>query len=216
LSSTLYPSEVNQALSFGDGAAVKRQVYNMIMVVYGDRERLRITNEELSSRMYLAFPERIPDQGMMIGIKQLSISPLSQNNISQGAGSVSAIEGIACEPENILFSIAYKVDMNIDSGCINCVTYSALASCINDIVGCLPVVTGTQFITFQSLAGVAAYNHQNVSALSAIVGKTISVVWIDRSKFNPTEYTFVNNTLTITAADILPLDAGIYITIAFQ
>jgi len=120
---TFFPVEQNQATSFGDGAEVKGTVMNMVMVVYGDRNKLKMTNEELCSLMYVYFPTVMEDslRTQLTGLQNVNFSPVSSNNIS---AQVSQSEGITCEVENILFSINYQIREQIDANCIEQCDYT--------------------------------------------------------------------------------------------
>lgn len=108
----------NQKFSFGDGASNKTQIINMVMVVYGDREKLQITQEQFTSLIYFMFPSEVLDEvkSQMQGVQTLTVSPVSSNNVSL---SVMQQEGIMCEQENILFSIQYQIRMQVNGNCFN-------------------------------------------------------------------------------------------------
>lgn len=210
-----YTFEQNQKNSFGDEANVKGMLLNMVLVVYGDRKRLHTTNEELCTRFYLSFPSVLPPaaSGTLLGVKSASFNPQTGNNISQGSGSVADQEGLTIEPENILFSINYQINLLIDSGCTDCITYCEWSDCVAEVRTCSPVLAGTQFLTFYTVDNVSAY------LKAELHNKTIQFVLGERMRLTENvEWTFNNTTNEFNYIDPVntPVVGGQPITIAYK
>lgn len=107
------PNEVNQVNSYGDGASTKSAFANFIMGVYGDRQNLNLTDQELASSIGFNFPDVLPNSLIiqLTGMQQAIISPLSTNQIP-------TTEPIKAENENIFFTLSYRISITGDRECL--------------------------------------------------------------------------------------------------
>ena len=205
----------NQNDSFGDSARTKGLQMNMVMVVYGDRNRLKMTNEELSALMYVYFPSEIPQniRTQLTGIEVANISPLTTNNNS---AQVEQSEGIKVEVENILFTLNYVIKEKINTSCIQACDYTFETDNLCFEL-CASQAGSSQVLTpFLTTAGTNSYQ------FNALKGKTIKFVLIDNMPLVPppsavAQWSFNSTTGTWTYTDsVVPLITGQAVTIGYS
>ena len=109
------PNEQNQENSYGDGASTKTAFANFVMGVYGSREYLNLTDQELTASISFNFPDIVPQSlvSELRGMKQCMVSPLSTNN-----STASESERIEVSKEDIFFTLNYRVAIIGDTGCL--------------------------------------------------------------------------------------------------
>ena len=200
----------NEAFSFGDGAKTKGLAMNMVMVVYGDRNRLKMTNEELAALIYVYFPSEVPQniRVQLTGLERLTISPTSTNNNSI---QVQQAEGIECHPENILFTINYTINELINTNCIAACDYTFQSDSLCFQL-CAPQAGAIQSLTpFQTTANVNAYQ------FDVLKNKTIVFVLFDNMPLTPGQWSFNSTTGTLTLTDTtFPIETGQWVTIGYK
>ncbi len=112
---TFAPNEQNQQNSYGDGASTKLAFANFVMGVYGSREFLDMTDQELTASISFNFPDVFPQSLVngLNGLKQCIISPLSTNNNTAGES-----ERIEVAKEDIFFTLNYRAAIVGDVTCL--------------------------------------------------------------------------------------------------
>lgn len=206
----------NQANSFGDGTNNKGLTSNMVMVVYGDRKRLKMTQEELSSLIYAYFPaEMLPAvKSMLTGLDTCTFAPLATNNVSI---QVAQAEGIKVEPENILFALNYQIKEVVNSNCLSeCeFTFDTNNVCFEL---CAARAGSTLSVTFLTQAGVNAY------PIDELLGKQVTfvlygnmpLIGVSSLTANP-QFTKPQSSKTWTLIDTaFDVEAGTEVTIGYK
>ena len=106
-------NEVNAVNSFGDGASTKAAFANFVMGVYGDRKNLNLTDLELMASVSFSFPDVVPQSiiSQLTGMQQAIFSPVSSNS--------TPTEPIITNPENIFFTLNYRIAISGDVNCLS-------------------------------------------------------------------------------------------------
>lgn len=108
--------------SFGDGTAIK-EIVTLACVVYADPKRIELTAEDLSFLIVTGMPSRFTttDIGstkvasVLIGVLGSETSPAKVMNTEYGGGK-------EFDPEKILISINYRIEITAEKDCIDCTT----------------------------------------------------------------------------------------------
>lgn len=110
---TFQLNEVNAKDSFGDGASTKSAIGNFVMGVYGNREFLEMTDQQLTASVAFNFPDVVPLSLIesLTGLKNVIISPLQTNNIPTS-------EPMKPSAEDIFFTLTYRIAFMGDVSCL--------------------------------------------------------------------------------------------------
>ena len=109
--------------AFGDGVSIITETSNMIAVVYGDPERLAITQEDLAFLIVAGLPTNL-------GSIEIGNTSLGQIEIKAGTINHNSLQVFTAEygtgvyplkPQSIYFSLSYMIETNSDKGCLACV-----------------------------------------------------------------------------------------------
>lgn len=115
-------SSVPKQESFGDGEDVK-ETATLSCVVFSDPKRISMTAEDLAFLIVAGMPSRFT-------YGQLGTSQSSSCLVTCLGAETSPMKILAQEygnsfkefdPEKILISINYKIDMTVDKSCVNCI-----------------------------------------------------------------------------------------------
>lgn len=207
--------EQNQRDSFGDGARVKGLTMNMVMVVYGNRNVLKMTNEELSALMYCYFPSELPPslKEQLVGLQQVSFSPVATNNVS---AQIEQTEGIKVHPENILFALNYVVKEEVNTICFGGCDFSFNTDSLCFEL-CAPQAGATFTLPpFETDANVNSYQKD------ILKGKTLAFVLFDNMPLriiatsSGAAQCSLNNGLFTLTDTAFPVTAGQLVTIGYK
>lgn len=109
-------SQVPNPTDFGDGDNSLKETANMIMVVWGDSERMGLCQEDLASIMSASFPSEMT-------VSDISKVLVRVNNINIDSFALYSQEYKSTDyplnPENYYFSIGYTVETTFEKSCVD-------------------------------------------------------------------------------------------------
>jgi hypothetical protein len=108
--------------NFGDGNSSVVETSNMIAVVYGDPERLKLTQEDVAFLIVNGMPTNLTstDAGNS-NLGLITITVQAVNNNSQQVFTVEYGSGdYILKPQSIYFAINYQIETESDRGCLTC------------------------------------------------------------------------------------------------
>jgi len=108
---------------FGDNQ-ITQETANMIMVVYGDRNILQITKEQLVAGVEAGFPQELTKaQKQLYNLRSCEIKTgdVNLDSVLVFRGEYAGVE-YNLKPNSILFSIPYTIVSEYDRSCIDICT----------------------------------------------------------------------------------------------
>ena len=108
--------------AFGDGVSIITETSSMIAVIFGDPEKLSITQEDLAFLIVAGLPTNV-------GSIDTGNTSLGQIEIKAGTINHNSLQVFTAEygtgvyplkPQSIYFSLSYTIETNSDKGCLAC------------------------------------------------------------------------------------------------
>jgi hypothetical protein len=111
-------AEWNIEQEFGDAKAIK-ETTNMLMVVIGDRNRLKLTAEDIKTGIVAALPLELPESELItLGLKSAIILPGSFNwNRESVYNEEFNLKENMLKTSTIIFSFSYQIETEYDQTC---------------------------------------------------------------------------------------------------
>jgi len=119
---TSLPISKPKDLNFGDGNTGILETANMIAVVYGDPEILKIDQYDLSYLIVAGIPSEISKTDLGNSkIQNITIVPQSVNlnSVSVYQGEYQLAE-YPLKPQSIYFAVNYQIEISSDKKCLSC------------------------------------------------------------------------------------------------
>lgn len=112
------PIEQAQKDSFGKQVVVK-SVANMIMIVFGNAEKLKVDQERLAGNVLASIPSQFNKTFLekYTGLKAVTIVPTSENNDQIAVYKNEGNPKYYLETNMLLFSVNYQIISEFDKSC---------------------------------------------------------------------------------------------------
>jgi hypothetical protein len=112
------PFDQEQKTSFGKQVNIK-SVANMLMIVFGNAERLKIDQERLVSNVLASMPSQLNRTFLeeYTGLRAVTIVPTSENNDQIAVYKNEGNPKYYLETNMLLFSVSYQIISEFDKSC---------------------------------------------------------------------------------------------------